>query len=182
MLAEVGADYEHIVVDLAKGEGQQAEYLALNPTGQIPTLVDGDFVLTESAAMVHYLAEKYGPALLGDGTPEARATQLRWELFILLNIDKSFVALAEKTWGKVVTEEAEAKATAILNRMLPILNAHLTANAYLAGSNFTLADVICRSSFMYADLAGFDLSAYGAINSWVERCSERPAFIQAMAK
>ena len=64
---EVAAPVERVLVDLMTGAHRQPEYLALNPNGFVPTLVDGDFVLWESTAIMHYLAEKAGGAPLGEG-------------------------------------------------------------------------------------------------------------------
>jgi glutathione S-transferase len=59
-LQELGVDFEAITVNLQAGEHRRPEYLAINPAGKLPALVDGDLVLTESAAIVLYLGEKYG--------------------------------------------------------------------------------------------------------------------------
>lgn len=182
MLAELGLAYENPSLDMRSGEHKQEAYLKINPAGQVPALVHDDFVVTESAAIVHYLAEKYNPSFFGEMTPEAHATLLRWELFVLLNIDKNFSTLASKTWGMPATAEAEAAATEKLNEMLPVLEGWLSTHEYLAGMEFTVADVVARSSFLYGESVQFDLTNYPAIQAWVARCSARPAFAAAQGK
>jgi glutathione S-transferase len=179
MLAELGLPYEAKKLDMRAGENKQPAYLAINPTGQIPAMVYDGFILTESAAIVHYLAEKHDPSFFGPMTPESHATLLRWELFVLLNLDKNFSMLAAKTWGMPASPEQEAKANELLARFLPVLEAHLSKNDYLVGSAFTVADVCARSSFNYAEAAGFDLSAYPSIVGWMTRCAARPAYAKA---
>jgi glutathione S-transferase len=179
MLAELGLEYETKPLDISKGENRSPEYLALNPTGQIPTMVHDGFVLTESTAMVHYLGMKHDQKLFGPYSVEAYADQLRWELFILLNVDKNFVTLCYKKWGRPASEENEKAAKAALDRFLPIFDAHLDGKEYVMGSGFTVADIVTRSSFNYAELAEVDLAPYPSISAWMQRCAERPAFIKA---
>ena len=120
MLAELGLPYEKKKLDISAGENRSPEYLALNPTGQVPTMIHDDFVLTESMAIVHYLGMKHDQKLFGPYSVEAYATQLRWELFVLLNIDKNFVTLCMKKWGNPASVESEASAVKALARYLPL--------------------------------------------------------------
>lgn len=178
MLAELGLEYETKTLDMRAGEHKQAAYLAINPAGQIPAMVYDGFALSESAAIVHYLAEKHDATFLG-ATPEERASAVRWEFFTLLNIDKNFAMLASKTWGMPAAPEAEAAAIAALGRFLPIVEARLAKSQYLAGESFTVADIVARSSFNYAEMAEFDLAAYPSILAWMASCAARPAYVKA---
>jgi glutathione S-transferase len=179
MLAELGLPYETAKLDMRAGEHKQPAYLAVNPMGQVPAMVYDGFVLTESAAIVHYLAEKHDPSFFGPATPESHATLLRWELFTLLNVDKNFALLAGKSWGKPAAPEAEAKAREALAGSLAVLEAWLAQHQYVAGDAFTVADVVCRPTFNYAEAAEFDLSGYPAITAWAKRCADRPAYAKA---
>jgi len=179
MLAELGLEYENPKLDMATGEHKKPEYLAINPAGQVPAMVHDGFVVTESAAIVHYLAEKHGPQFFGPMNPESHATLLRWELFVLLQADKYFSTLASKTWGMPATPEQEATANAMLAKSLPVLEGWLSKNEYLVGAEFTVADVVARSSFLYGEAVQFDLSAFPSIQAWIARCSARPAFAAA---
>lgn len=179
MLAELGLAYENPKLDMKAGENRQPAYLAINPTGQVPAMVHDGFVVTESAVIVHYLAEKHNPDFFGPMNPESHATMMRWQLFVLLNIDKNFSKLASKSWGMPASPEEEKTATDALARFLPVLDQWLSSHTYLAGDAFTVADIVARSSFMYAEAAQFDLSPYASIQAWIARCSERPAFTKA---
>ncbi len=179
MLAELGLAYESKGVDMAKGEHKSPEYLAVNPAGQIPAMIYDGFTLTESAAMVHYLAEKHDPSFFGPNTPESHATLLRWELYVLLNIDKHLTVHALKAWGMPVEEEAIKKADEALARSLPVFEGWLKTRTFVAGEDFTVADIITRASFVYAEVGKVDLSAYPSIMAWMTRCAERPAYGKA---
>jgi glutathione S-transferase len=100
---------------------------------------------------------------------------------VLLNIDKPFAMLASKTWGMPSTPEVEAGAKEALGKALPIIEGRLASSPYLAGASFSVADIVARSSFKYAESAEFDLSAYPAIVAWMAHCAERPAYIKAQA-
>ncbi len=179
MLAELGLPYETKTLDMRAGEHRNPEYLAINPFGQVPAMTYDGFALSESAAIVHFLAEKHDPSFFGPMTPESHATLLRWEFFTLLNVDKHFATLASKTWGMPATPEAEAKATEALAKALPVLEGWFNARKFIVDDTFTVADVVCRSSFNYAEAAEFDLSAYPAITAWMKRCADRPAYAKA---
>jgi len=179
MLAELGLDYENPSLDMRAGENRQAAYLAINPAGQVPAMVHDGFVVTESAAIVHYLAEKHDPKFFGPANAESHATLMRWQLFVLLNIDKNFSVLASKTWGMPSSPEQEVKATELLAKHLPVFEGWLASHAFVVGDEFTVADVVTRSSFLYAEAAEFDLTPYPAIAAWIASCSERPAFLAA---
>ncbi len=178
MLAELGLSYESTKVDMAAGDHKKPEYLAINPAGQVPAMSYDGFILTESAAICRYLAEKHDPSFLGE-TPEERATALRWELFVLLDIDKNLLPFAFRKWGRQVGEATLAHAQAELDRYLPVLEGRLAAQPYLAGGRFTVADVVARSSFRYAETGDVDLSSYPSVAAWMKRCEERPAFAAA---
>lgn len=180
MLHELGLEYERMPLDMTKGEHKQPAYLAVNPAGQVPTMVYDGMVLTESAAIVHYLAEKHAPEMFGPMNAESHAQLLRWQLFTLLNINPNFTTLALKNWGMPQGEAAEAKAHDNLKRYLPVLEQWLSGKDYMIGGDFTVADVVCRSTFNYAEFVQYDLSAYPAISSWMARCASRPAYQAAM--
>jgi len=77
-LEEAGAAYEYVTVDLFKGEGRSPAFLAINPAGKIPVLLDGELVLTESLAIVTYIGEKFPASGLVPATLAERAGCLRW--------------------------------------------------------------------------------------------------------
>ncbi|WP_457663378.1 glutathione S-transferase family protein [Sinorhizobium medicae] len=80
-LRELDAEFEFVPVNILGGEARHPDFLRLNPAGKLPVLVDGDFILTESAAIVMYLAEKYGAKGLMPTDLKERAQAYRWTLF-----------------------------------------------------------------------------------------------------
>lgn len=179
MLAELGLDYETKNVELSKGEHRTPEFLALNPAGQVPVMVHDGFTLTESVAMTHFLAEKYGPQFFGPSTAESHATMLRWQLFTLLSVEKHFSLLAGKKFGRPAPAESEEAAVAALKASVKIVEDLFAKQAYAVGGDFTVADVVMYTSFTYAAYADFSLAEYPAIQAWMQRCSERPAYAKA---
>lgn len=179
MLNEVGLEYETQSVNLRE---RTPEFMALNPAGQIPVMQYDDFVLTESVAIVWYLAEKHAPQLFGPQSQESHAQLVRWIMFTMLNLNPHMTTLASKTWNMPATPEAEAKAVEALNRFLPVFEGWMQGKDYVLGTEFSIADVICRATFNYAEAAQFDLSAYPAITAWAARCAERPAYKKTAGK
>src|ERR687883_1769745 len=97
MLRELDLDFDYIQVDPTKGELQRAEFLAVNPAGKLPVLVDGDFILTESVAIVLYLAEKYPEKGLLPSGLRARAEVYRWLLFSATELEQPLWRIVRHT-------------------------------------------------------------------------------------
>src|SRR6187431_2312720 len=102
-----GAPFEAQVV--SRTERKQPEFLALNPAGAVPVLEVGDWVLTQNAAILNYLADKFPEARLGgDGTPEGRAEVIRWLAFLNADVHPAFHPMFGST--AALGEDANAKA------------------------------------------------------------------------
>src|SRR5262245_50218733 len=96
-LQELGVDFESVTVDLTRGEHRRPEFLGINPAGKVPVLVDGDFVLTESVAIVLYLADKYPESGLLPSDPERRAEVNRWLLFAATELEQPLWRITRQT-------------------------------------------------------------------------------------
>ena len=96
-LQELGVDFEPIRVNLLAGEHHRPDFLKINPAGKIPVLVDGDLVLTESVAIVLYLAEKYAERGLLPAGIEARAQVNRWLLFAATELEQPLWRISRHT-------------------------------------------------------------------------------------
>jgi len=180
MLEEVGAAYEQINIDMRAGEHRSEDFLKLNPTGQVPVLRDGDFILTESLAINDYLAEKFKPEMAGT-TPEERARVCQWSLWAIFNIQKYFSDIAMETvWFNTNNDYVVSKAQQGLERFLPIMEKRLSETKYLAGDTFTIADINVGAGMGYAKYINYDLSKYPNIVKWMSEITSRPAFIKAM--
>ncbi len=180
MLNELGLPYETKSVELSKGEHKTPEFLAINPAGQIPAISIDGLALAESTVIAHYLAAKYKPELLG-ATLEEQAKGSQWALWILLNVQSAFHKILMPKWTGVADDAGIAAGKEKLSQILPTLEAYLGTVTYLAGQNFTVADVNGVTTFTYARMAEYDLSNYPNISAWMARCEDRAAYKAAVA-
>lgn len=177
VLETLGLEYENIPM-LPRSEATQSEeYRALNPTGKLPTLVDGDLVLWESQAILFYLARKYGDAELWVDTIEQEADLYRWSLFISnqLEVPALDMLLALK-YAQGEPDQAFIDLQAqTLTRFLPVLENHLQGKDYLVSGKLTVADFHGASVMSWPKAAGFDYQPYPAIERWLNRITALPA-------
>jgi len=163
-LEELGVPYEFILLDMQAGEHQQPEYLAINPMGKVPAIVDGDFQLWESGAILFYLAQKYGkmpPSL------EEQAKINQWILF------------GNATLGPGIFVEASRERET--PKLLTPLNQILEKQPFFLGDELSVVDVAVGSVLAYIPMMlKLDLSEYPAVVDYIKRISERPAFQKAM--
>lgn len=159
-LEELGVPYEFILLDMQAGEHRQPEYLAINPMGKVPAIVDGDFQLWESGAILLYLAQKYGNLA---PSPEAQAKINQWILF------------GNATLGPGIFVEANRERE--MPKLMTALNQIFEKQPFLMGDEFTAADVAVGSILAYIPMMlKLDLSEYPAVVDYTKRVSERPAF------
>jgi len=177
VLETLGIAYENTPMAPRSEPTRTPEYLALNPTGKLPALVDGDLVLWESQAILFYLARKYGDGLLWVDTLEQEADLYRWSLFISnqLEVPALDMLLAVKYAQGEPDHSFIAAQQQILERFLPVLEVHLRDREYLAGGKLTVADFHGAAVIAWPKAAGFDYSAYPAIDRWVSRIQALPA-------
>ena len=178
-LEESGISYEPRKVALARGEHRAAEYLQLNPTGRVPTLVDSDgpggerLVLTQSNAIMLYIAEKTG-TLLPSGAIE-RARALEWLFFFVTDViapnAQAFVLSRDSTadHGDAVRRLKE-RALALYEHV----DRRLADRPFLAGSTFTLAD-IAGYTITTASESELRWEALPHVRGWLARVGARPA-------
>ncbi|WP_321394818.1 glutathione S-transferase family protein [Emcibacter sp.] len=174
---ELGLDFTHKNYATRGPETQSEEYLALNPTGKVPTLVDGDLVLTESAAICFYLARQYGNGkLLGDNARE-EGKVMQWVLFAMTEIDPfAFQLMLEGHYREGGPNEGfctECKDW--LSGSLKTLDKALEGKDWLMGDKLTLADIIGIQEANFAAFTGADLSPYANVQNWIARGTSRPA-------
>lgn len=159
-LEELGVEYEFILLDMQAGEQTKPDFLAINPIGKVPAIVDGDFALWESGAILLYLAEKYGASPL---SVDQRAVLNQWILY------------ANATLGPEVFQESTREKT--FPRHMTMLNQWLSAQPYVMGQDFTVADVALGSLLVYIPMMlKLDFSPYPAVAEYVQRLAGRPAF------
>lgn len=140
MLEECGLPYTTHKLDLAKGEQKKPEYLAINPVGAIPAIVDGDMKLAQSGAIVLYLAEKTGKFLPKD--PAKKAEALQWFMQVSTDVAPSSSTIFYMT--SVAPDKTPANQQFLEQRLLNLLqhcDNKLGKSKYLAGDEVTIADL-----------------------------------------
>jgi len=184
-LAEIGAPYELVSLDLGKGESRTADFKRLNPHGKVPVLLDGDFALPESDAILWYLGEKYPdakllPPLDGGGPLQARAQILRF-----LGIASTAFYPAYSDWWTATNSDDPAKRSDVaadsalvkVKRALDVLETTLASGEHLVGG-FSLADVaIVSILFVLKRKLPLDpLTGHERVRAWYQRVTARPTW------
>ncbi len=177
-LHESAADYEHVVFDWA---ARPDNYLAINPMNKVPALVhhhgDHDHVITEAAAINHYLAETHPDKGLLPNAHE-KAAYFRWMFFAAGPIEQAVMATA---MGWKVPEERSAMAGfGSLDLALSAMEDWLSKNDFAAGDRFTMADTYVGSQFIWGLRFG-SIPETPTFKAYVERCIQRPAYAEANA-
>lgn len=181
-LHEAGITFRPRLINPRAGENRSTDYLAINPMGKIPALIDGAFHLWESNAINWYAAEKHPEAKLLPGSIEGRAAVQRWLFFQSAHVSPACLQVFRTTnarmrvyWGNqpdALTAEAGLKELA---RYLPVLEAALEGRDWLETS-FSLADVAYVPHLTFVAEGGFDFAVYPRIKAWLERLWARPAW------
>jgi glutathione S-transferase len=184
LAAHVGLTLDYVFVDLTKGASHAPEYLAINPTGRTPALVDGDFKLWESNAILQYIAAKANSPLYPQDL-RARADIMRWQSWQLAHWSKEacepllFQRIVKGLLNMGPPDEAVvAKGLECFNKEARVLDAHLARQPYLAGNDITIADFAVAAPLFYADRAQMPLASYGRVREWFGRVSALPAWRQ----
>lgn len=179
LLGEIGMGFTHVPLIQAYRlpdhkapdaplNSQSAAFLAVNPIGQIPAMVEGDLVLTESLAICLHIARAHGGALGPQGLAEA-ALMENWALFAATAIEPHSLPLL------MSQDEAEREAEALrLARGLARLEAHLAGRDWLL-DRFTVADVMVAECTRYGQ-AHPVMQSYPLVSAWLSRAQARPAF------
>jgi len=180
--AVLAMDLEEKKLDFTKGEHKNPEYLALNPNGAVPTLVDGDFVLTESRAIMQYLASKKPESGLLPRDEKARADVLRWQFWDASHFSPQLGTLAFEKMLKPMMGMGEPDQRKIddaltnFRRFGGVLNKRLEGKKYVMGDALTIADLTLASSLMYARQADAPLGELPNIQAWFSRISDTDAW------
>jgi glutathione S-transferase len=185
VLEELGVPHELVRLDPRKGENRSPEYLKLNPGGHVPTLVDGDTVIFESAAICMQLADQHldkglAPKL---GTPE-RGQYYQWLFFAMTELEPKLVQvmLHERFLpeGERDPKVASDNKQAFL-KAAKIVEDHLLTHTHLLGADFTVADVVMTSVFAWANWLDVMEDLFPHIASYVQRNLDRAAAKRALS-
>lgn len=180
-LEELGLDYTLHGINVRKGEQKAADFIALNPNAKVPVLIDGPLVLTESAAILVYLAEKTGKLLPASGAPRAR-------VFEQLFFHASGLSPAFGQAGFFKKQAAEPQPIAIARfeaeaaRTAGVLDAVLARHAFVAGDALTIADIAHFGWLWRRAFAEVDINGLPNLSRWVAQMEARPAVKRAIAR
>ena len=143
LLNELGLEHELHPVDLMQDEHHQQDFLSLNPAARVPVLVDGNLVLTESAAIQLYLAEKYPQAGFIPETLEDRAQMYRWMFFLVTEVEQPLWRIARHTFvypdEKRIPQDVELARQECLE-MIEVLERHMSEREFMVGDRLSVAD------------------------------------------
>lgn len=174
-LSLLGLPFEVIPVSMADGENRRAEYLRLNPFGQVPTIEDGDVVLFDSNAILVYLAKRYGDAAWLPDDPVGAAAVQRW-----LSLAAGQIAYGPCAARLVTVFNAPLNlenAQKIANTLFPVLDAELRDKPFAAGQHVTIADIAGHTYIAHAPEGGIPLEPFPAIRAWLQRVASLPGFV-----
>ncbi len=176
MLEEIGLDYEIHEIDLAKQEQKTPEFLAMNPNGRIPVIVDhdnDDFTVFESGAILMYLAEKTGRLLPKE--EKARSRVIQWLMFQMGGVGPMmgqanvfYRYFPEKIPAAIHRYQHEGQ------RLLTVLDKQLKGRKYLCGE-YSIADIANWPWAVIHEWSGIDIEGLVDLQAWLERMAERPA-------
>jgi len=186
-LEELGIEYRLIKVNLSQGEQKRPAFLALNPNGRIPVLVDLDgpgakpLNLAESGAILLYLAQKHGALLPQDPREYQRAME-----YLFLQVGSVGPMFGQAGWFlRSAPEPVPLAIERYRNeslRLTALLDERLAEVPWLAGSSYSIADIMHFGWLRIADYAGVDLNQFPHVRAWVDRISARPAVQRALAR
>jgi glutathione S-transferase len=181
VVAALDMPVEFAVVDLGKGEQRKPEYLAINPTGRAPTLVDGDFVLWESNAIMQYLAD-LRPNSLWPENARTRADINRWQCWQLAHWNEGTQRLIFQRLVKPLLKIGEPDAAEIkrgeelFHRDAAMLESWLAKRKYVVGTGPTLADYSIAAPLAYVKEAKIPVDRYPNLQAWYARFEAEPGW------
>ena len=169
-------------VDLAKGAHRSPEFLALNPMGQVPVLVDGDLKLAESYAIAKYLTTKVPSQTLYPTEPAARAKVDQWMFWAANSWSPSIGALnyenmLKAMFGHGAPDEARVKChNDTLTRLAAVLDNHLAERTWVAGDTVTLGDYAIAASLISMVPAKLPVTGFAHLQRWYKAVQDLPAW------
>lgn len=175
MLALLGQPAEMIHVDLKNGAQKSADFLAMNPFGQVPVMDDKGVVIADSNAILVYLARTYGGEAWLPTDAIGMAEVQRW-----LSVAAGLIAFGPAAARLVTVFGAPFNAEEVIaraHRVLAVMDGELAKRPFLAGDHVTIADVAGYSYVAHAPEGNVSLAEYPAVRAWVARIEALPGFV-----
>lgn len=195
--AELGLDFTHVNLDYQRGGTRVPDFLAINPNGHIPVVVDqrpvdqgGEVVVWESMACALYLARHHGVAdgqSITPGNPAEDAEALKWSFWAVNEVERDALTVLMHRMVMPAERRKPELADAAERRLvapLGVLERHLerqraSGAGFLAARRFTVADLCAVSVINWARPARPLMAQHPLTHDWITRCIERPAYLQA---
>jgi glutathione S-transferase len=175
LLALLALPFQAIDVDLQGGEQKGPRFLALNPLGQVPVLEDGTLVLSDSNAILVYLARSYAAEQFALDSPAREAEQQRWFSIAAGPLAAGPAsARIHHLFGRPLDIQATRK---VAHGLFRAMDAHLTGRDFLLGQRLSLADIACYSYTAHAPEGGVRLDEYPELRAWLSRIESLPRFV-----
>jgi glutathione S-transferase len=185
VLEELAIPCERVKLDIRKGETKKPEFLKINPNGRVPTIVHDGVAIWESAAITVYLGETFGEkAKLWPAAGPKRGEAMKWVVWANVTAGEAVYRWARNTmWAPEDQRNAKAAAAASaeIQGLLKILDQALADRPFLVGE-YTLADTHVNSFVDWLRHMKIEMSAFGHLDAWSKRCSDRPACARAMER
>ncbi|MBE3656958.1 glutathione S-transferase [Vibrio navarrensis] len=176
LLSMLELDFELITVDLPAGEHQQAEFLALNPFGQIPVLVDGETVIADSNAILVYLASVYDKEW--QWLPDSPQMRAHIEQFLSLAAHRLAGSIAKLRAANLFHRAIDSEPlTQEAYKLLKQLQSYQHGRQWLVGSAPTIADLALYSYIKLAPEGGISLADFPDVQVWLKRVEALPGFV-----
>nr|WP_136250374.1 glutathione S-transferase family protein [Ningiella ruwaisensis] len=179
---ELGIDYDYKIVNLYAGEHRGPDYLAVAPTGKVPAIQDGEITLVESGAILTYLADKFGKLIPKVGSAE-RAYYEQAMYFVLTELEQPLWTMAKHKFAfpedKRIPQAIEVGQWEF-SKALEVFSKMLGNNTFIAGDDFTMADIIAGHTLSWAQGFKQDLT-YDNVRAYAERVLGRDALKRARA-
>jgi glutathione S-transferase len=184
-LEELGAPYDKVKVDLAKGDQKSAEYKKINPNGKVPALVVDGVPMWESLAILFYLGDRFGVAkkLWPAAGDASRPQALAWSTWAVATLGADLYRFAHSSSELIPKErhnaaQAEAARSDLVTE-LEILDHHLATHTHVLGDAFSIADIAVSSSVAFAKRVGIGMDKSPHVDAWVTKVRSRPALGRA---
>lgn len=184
-LEEANALYDYVLVDLFKGEARTPAFLAINPAGKLPVLVDDDLVLTESAAICTYVADQHpGMKLVPTVGCRSRARYNQWCFFALSELEQPLWTISKHRFAL----PKERRVPAVLDTArwefevaAKLLAQGLGEREFILGEQFSMADILLAQTLDWAQAIGLPLG-HASLEDYARRMLARPALQRAHAR
>ena len=188
---ELGLAFEHAQTDYRAGASRTADFLALNPNGRVPVVVDhrpeGEVIVWESMACALYIARQHGQPdgrSITPATPREEAEALRWSFWVMTEVEKDALTVLMHRFAMAPEErrpDLADKAEQRLHVPLRVLERHLATQqergeSHLAADRFTVADLCVASVLLWVRATRTLMERYPLTSAWLAACLARPAY------